>query len=636
MVEQEQTTQHEFKAEVRQVLDILIHSLYSNREVFLRELISNASDALEKLRFETSRGAAVANPDLPLEIHITADKDKKLLVIEDTGCGMSRDEVVENIGTIAHSGSAAFLREIGDQKAQAEALIGKFGVGFYSVFMAASKVRLLTRSHRPEDPAVEWVSDGLGAYQIGPAPERPRGTRIEIELRDSAIEFAEPYRLKSIVQRHSNFVSFPISVNGEHANTVTALWREPKASVKSEQYTEFYKFLTHDSEAPLETLHIDVDAPVQFRALLFVPPKADEMPGLAREERGLDLYVRRVLIQHKNKDLVPEYLGFLRGVVDSEDLPLNVSRETLQENLAVTKMASTIVKQVLGHLQKAAKDSPERYATFWREHGREFKLGYTDYANREKFAGLLRFHSSREGGDETLVSLDDYAASLLPDQKEIYYAAGPSRAALVASPHLEAFRQRKVEVLYLYEPVDEFALEALGRYKEYDLVPVERADMKSLEKLAPAAGETAPPLSTEDAEAFDGFLSRLQEILGDRVDKVRVSERLAESPCCLVNPDGAMTSSMQKILQILNKDSSIPKKVLEVNRDHHLVRNLLGIYRADPRDPYLELVAEQLFESALLMDGYLRDPHAMVGRVQKLMDQSSDWYLAQKRQSGNA
>ncbi len=633
--------QHSFKAEVQKLLHIITHSIYTNKEIFLRELVSNASDALDKLRFETSRSTVVADPELPLEIRITADKDAKLLVIEDAGVGMTRDELVENIGTIAKSGSEEFLRNIEQARAEGQAegksaegadaggIIGRFGVGFYSVFMVADKVRIETRSFRPEAGAVLWESDGLGAYEIEDlGKERPRGTRIEITLKADASEYLEKNRLERILKTHSNFIGFPILLEGGKINTIPALWREPKFQITAEQYEEFYKFLTYDSKAPLETIHVAVDAPVQFTSLCFVPSFGMDPFGLGRDEYGLDLYVRRVLIQRRNKDLVPEYLGFLKGVVDTEDLPLNISRETLQENALIRKINQTLAKQVLSHLEKMARERGEAYEEFWRAHGRTFRLGYADYANREKFAGLLRFNSSQHEDAKGLTSLDDYIARAKPDQKKIYYIAGAGREAVNLNPHLEIFRDKGVEVLYLYEALDELALETLREYKDFSFASAELADMAALEAMPSQTEKKDKPEELDEGgkKTFTELLARIKEILGDKVTEVRASQRLSDSPCCLVSPEGGLSSSMQKVMQLMHKDASIPPKVMEVNRDHPLVRNLLRIFRNDPQDDMLRTSVEQLYESSLLLEGYLSDPHAMVQRINTLLQRSSGWY----------
>jgi molecular chaperone HtpG len=622
-----QAQQFEFKTEIKQLLDIITHSIYTSREIFLRELVSNASDALDKLRFEQSRSTEIANPDLDLQISITADEENRRLVIADTGIGMTQDELVENIGTIAHSGSAEFIRQAMADQANSSNIIGRFGVGFYSVFMVADKVTIRTRSFRAEAKGVEWSSDGLGTYTVSELDEdMPRGTTITVHLKEEGKEFAEKNRITSIIKKHSNFISFPILVQGEKANTVQALWRENKFSVTPEQYTEFYKFLTYDHEDPLDTLHLSVDAPVQFSALAFVPPRSQDTFGFDRDNYGLDLYVRRVLIQSKNKDLIPEYLGFVRGVVDTEDLPLNISRETLQENLLIRKIATTLTKQILTHLKKLGLDK-DRYITFWKEHAKRFKLGYADFANQEAFGELLRFNSSRHEDKDGLISLDEYIEAAKEGQKEIYYISGPSREAVEQNPHLEIFRAKGIEVLYLYEPVDEFVMDSLRKFKEFELKATENADIANLEQFASTADKADKPedLNTEETKDMDRFLKRVQEILGDRVTEARISKRLSQSPSCLVSPDGS-TSQMHKIMQLVTKDTSIPKKIFEINQDHKLVRNLLSVFAKNEKDEFVATIVEQLYESALLMDGYLADPHKMVSRLNKLMEDSSAWY----------
>jgi molecular chaperone HtpG len=625
---------YEFKAEIKQLLEILVHSLYTEREIFLRELVSNASDALDKLRISNADGDA---DDAPLEIRIEADKDKKLLTISDNGIGMTEAELVENIGTIAHSGSASFLKALKESGSNAEGIIGRFGVGFYSVYMVAESVRITTKSHREGAVPVEWTSDGQGAYAIRElsgeeAEAASRGTSIEVRLKeDQAAEFTDVEGLKHIIRKHSNFIGFPILVGGERVNTVPALWREPKFQITKEQYKEFYSFLTYDQDEPMDTLHTSVDAPVQFNALCFIPEKSKDFMGFDREDWGLDLYVRRVLIQRQNKDLIPQYLMFTRGVVDTEDLPLNISRETLQDNRLIRKINTTLTKQILGQLTKMAQDK-EKYAKFWREHARVFKAGYMDFVNRETFAGLLRFNSSACADAAELVSLDDYIARAKADQKTVYFAFGPSREALNLNPHLEIFRKKGVEVLYLFEPIDEFVMDALHTYKEFTLTPAEVAkpeDIAKLPDVEPAAEEEAKPAAPEK-DALEALLVRVKEILGDAVADVRASSRLTGSPCCLVNPDGHTTSSMDKIMRAMNHDTSVPKKVLELNPTHELVRNLAELNKTDGADAFVEQAARQLFESALLLEGYLTDPHALVGRVQDLLTKSSGWYAKSK------
>ena len=541
---------HQFQTEANQILQLMIHSLYSNKEIFLRELISNASDALDKLRFESNRGTKIYQNDLDLEITIKGDEKKNLLTVTDTGIGMTKDEIIKNIGTIAKSGSAEFLKQLSENKEQANNIIGKFGVGFYSVFMVADKVEIVSRSYKEDAKPIKWVSDGLGSFEVEEIDEDvKRGTEIKIHLKEDAKEFAEKYRLESIIKKHSNFVTFPIKLDGEQVNTISALWREPKSSIKPEQYNEFYKFLSHDFEDPFHVIHKSVDAPIQFNALLFIPKKNTDIFGFNRDNYGLDLYVRRVLINHQNKDLLPEYLSFVKGVVDSEDLPLNISRETLQENVIFTKIATSVTKQVLSELEKLAKDDKEKYAQFWKEFARIFKMGYTDYANQEKFVELLRFDSSANENKEQLVSLAEYAERMKKDQKEIYYMTGPSREALMMDPHLEIFKRKGLEVLYLYDPVDEFVISAINKYKDFELKSVDQVDLKSLENFEDKEEkkEKVEELSKEDSKHLSSLLKKMKDILGDKVTDVKLSERLDDSPSCLVNSDNSMSASMQKI-----------------------------------------------------------------------------------------
>lgn len=643
----------QFRAEVRKVLHILTNSLYTNREIFLRELISNASDALDKLRFRVSRGEKPRDPELPLEIRISIDKDAKTLTIADTGIGMTAEELAENLGTIAKSGSEEFLADLaaeaevrksksngkaGGKKSEEAAppdaanIIGRFGVGFYSVFMVADKVEVTSRPAFGKDAQAHvWTSDGLGSYSIAPseAAEPARGTVVKAHLKDDAAEFLEKFRVESAIRKHSAFVPFPIFVDGERINTQPALWREPKSGVSKEQYDNFYKSLTYDAKDPLDVLHISVDAPVQFNALLFIPDSAQDFFGADRDFWGLDLYARRVLIQHRNKELIPEYLAFLKGVVDTEDLPLNISRETLQENVVLRKINQVIVKQTLGHLEKIAKDDAEKYNRFWRLHGKVFKLGYHDYPNRERISALLRFNSSILPDAEMLTSLDEYMSRAPEGQKTFWYVAAPNREAARLNPHMELFRKKGIEVLYLFEPVDEFVMEGLGRYKEWDFKSVESAAEDALSAFADKEGESreaAAPLSEEDNASFDGLLRRMKEILGDKVTEVRVSHRLADSPAVLVSPDGGLSSSMEKLLKVMQKDDSLPVKILEVNRDHPLLRSMLRIYKADAQDRTLTEMTQGLFDSSLLLDGYLKDPQALATRTNKLLEEAAAWY----------
>jgi len=631
--EQKTTEKFQFKAEVKKLLDILVHSLYTSREIFLRELISNASDALDKLRFESNKGEKINDPDIPNEIHVEYDEKAKILRVKDTGVGMNKWEVISNLGTIAKSGSAEFLKNIQGAQGEASNIIGKFGVGFYSVFMVAKEVIVRSKSYKEGSIAIEWKSDGLGDYEIREMDqELPRGTEIEIHLKDDAGEFAEKYRLENIIKKHSNFINFPIYIDKERMNTVPAIWREPKSGITHEQYVEFYKFLTFETEEPMDIIHRSIDAPIQFNALLFIPEKNYDYFWFNKDNYGLDLYVRRVMIQHKNKDLLPEYLSFVKGVVDSEDLPLNISRETLQDNSIFMKIAQSVTNQVLNYLIDKAKNEPEKYARFWKEHNKIFKMGYMDFVNMDKYMELLRFNSSTFKTKDDLTSLAEYVSRMKEGQKEIYYITGSTREALETDPHIEIFKVKEIEVLFFYEPVDEFIFTSLRKYKDFDFKSVDAADFKTLDKFkdVETQKESKEKLSKDDEKQFDSLLAKMKTILGDRVVEVRESKRLKGSPSCLVSADEGMSSQMHKILKMTNQETGPQKKIFEVNKDNELIRNLIDIFKESSDDEYVKNATEQLYEGALLLEGLLEDPHNLVNRMNKILEQASGLYKNRK------
>jgi len=625
---------YEFKAEVKKLLDILVHSLYTSREIFLRELISNASDALDKFRFESNRGSEIADKDLPLEIKIEFDEKDKILKVIDTGIGMTRDELITNIGTIAKSGTEEFVKMIAETKADAGNIIGKFGVGFYSVFMVAKEVEIKTKSFRIDEPAIKWKSDGLGDYEIEELEGKHlRGTEIVIHLKDDAAEYTQKWQLEDIIKKHSNFISYPILLGTEKINTVTALWREPKSSIKKEQYDEFYKFLSYDNDPPMDIIHKSVDAPIQFNALLFIPKKSNDFIWHDRDNYGLDLYVRRVLIQHMNKDLLPEYMSFVKGVVDSEDLPLNISRETLQENIVFSKIASSVTTAVLSYLSDKSKNDLEGYIEFWKEHGKIFKMGYHDFTNHDKYVELLRFNSSTCKDKDKLISLADYSSRMKEGQKEIYYITGVNREAIEQDPHMEILKSKGLEVLFLLDPVDEFVIQSIRKYKEYDFKSADQVDWKKLSDLKSVEEKKndLDDLNKDDEKHFYSLLSKMKSILSDRVEDVIKSNRLVDSASCIVSKDEGLSASMQKILKMANKEMGEQKKIFEVNPNHKLVRNLLKIFKANANDDFIINATEQLFESALLQEGSLDDPHKLVKRINQSLEQSSDWYVEVKK-----
>ena len=624
------TKTYKFKAEIKQLLDILARSLYTNREIFVRELVSNAADALDKVRFESIRGIELHQPDLEFQIKIELDKDNKTFTITDTGIGMTREELISNIGTIAHSGSAEFLKRVAENEQAGPTLIGQFGVGFYSVYMAAENVEITTRSYLKDAEAWQWSSDGSGSYKIESIEDAPRGTKIVVHLREDANEFVEKFRIENVIKKYSNFVPFPIKLNGEQINKISAIWREPKSAIKEDQYKEFYKFFANTSEEPISWIHFSADAPIQLNTLLFFPKTNYEILGFSPKEHGVNLFVKRVLIQTDNKDLMPQYLRFIKGVVDTEDLPLNISRETLQENTTIIKIRNLLIKRILSHLSDMAKDDFDKYREFWNQFGRILKEGYMDYPNREKIAELFRYNSSTHPDNEGLCSLDEYISRMKEGQKEIYYISGANRESIERDPHIEIFKQKEIELLYLYDPIDEFVFSGLEQFKEKNLVSADQADLKSLEEIKTEEekkDKQKEEIKKKEKRDLEKLCTRIKNILSDQVEEVRLSERLTDSPAVLVSKEPGMSAQMQKILHVINKDAPPPKKDLEINGTHPLVLNMLSIFKKDPKDLYLSKAVEQLFYSIQLQDGFVLDPHKMITGIQSMLNDATSWYM---------
>jgi molecular chaperone HtpG len=613
----EDTTQsYEFKAEIQQLLQILAHSLYRDREIFLRELISNASDALNRIQFELLTNRDVLDPDAALAIRISVDKDAKTVTISDTGIGMTRDELIENLGTIAHSGAVEFLKKLqANNQPITTDLIGQFGVGFYSVFTVADEVQVTSRSYRPEADAWTWTSAGNNNFSLTPAEKKERGTTVVVKLKEDAAEFAGEWKLEQIVKKHSDFVAFPIYVSdkAQAVNSQTALWRQSPREVTAEQYDEFYKHLTLDLEKPLTHAHLVTDAPVQMYAVLYVPSKRERGILSLRTDYGLKLYSRKVLIQDYCKDLLPNHMRFVEGVVDSEDLPLNISRETVQATRLMDKMKANLTRKIVDELERMAKEEPENYAKFWEQFGAFIKEGVaTDPAGREGLLKLLRFRSNKSG--DALVSLADYVGRMKDDQKAIYYILGDDPKSIVHSPHLDYFRKHDVEVLYLTETVDSFMVLGLQEFESKPIKNVDDAGLDLPEAETPAQADQLP------ADQFNTLVERFRKTLGDRITGVRESKLLTDSPCRLVSPENAPDRDLARVKRLLDQDFTVPKKLLEINRGHPLVKNLAQLVANRPDDALIDLSIEQLYENALLVEGIHPNPADMVGRIQKLME----------------
>ena len=602
----------EFQAEIKQLLDIVIHSLYTEKEIFVRELVSNASDALEKMRHLSLTEKDVFDDKAELEINITTDDKAKTFTIQDFGVGMTKGELVENLGTIAHSGSKAFVKALGEGDQKAAGLIGQFGVGFYSAFMVAKSVKVYTHSWRASEPGQLWTSDGAGSYAIEESSGERRGSKIVVELKDECSEFSEEWRVKEIIEKYSAFVSFPINLNGKRINTVQALWLRSKNEIKEEEYDEFYKFQAHDSEKPRLRLHFSADAPLSINALLFVPKDNTEKMGLARLEPAVALYCRKVLIDARPKDLLPEWLRFLKGVVDSEDLPLNISRETMQDRALLEKLSRVITKRFIKFLEEESRDRPESYAGFYKEFGVFLKEGAAlDFANKDAIMKLLRFESSlTEKGK--LTSLADYVSRMGADQKEIYYLVGPSRDAIEAGPYLEGFKARNLEVLFCYESVDEYVMNNVREFDGKKITAADHADVK-LSEQPKAEGS----LSEDDVKAL---LSWLKDTLGERVSEVKASDRLVDSPALALNADKFMSPHMRRLMKAMNKDGEqSPLRVnLEVNPRNPVIKRLSELRTSAPEKG--KLVAEQILDNALISAGLLDDASGMVKRLYKILE----------------
>ncbi len=604
---------HSFQAEIKQLLDIVIHSLYTHKEIFVRELISNAADALEKFRHETLVNSDLSGKDDALEIRVDLDEEAKTFVITDNGIGMTRDELSENLGTIARSGTKAFLQKLQEGGQNDLSLIGQFGVGFYSSFMVAKKVTVETRSYHSDSQGWRWESDGEGAYSITSAEGIARGTRITIELKDDDAEYAKDYRVRDIITRFSNFVNFPILLGDEKVNTVQAIWARSKNEVKDEEYTEFYKFIAAAPDEPHTRLHFSADAPLAINALIFAPKENVERYGFGRTKPGVDLYCRKVLIMKQPEELLPEWMRFAKGVIDSEDLPLNISRETLQDNRLVQKLSNVVTGRFIKHLAEEAEKEPEKFKEFHESHGQYIKEGVIqDFRHRDDLAKLLRFETSKTEKGEA-VPLNKYVERMKEGQTDIYFINGPSRAAIEAGPYVEAFRARDIEVIYAFEQIDDFVLTNLAQFDEKKIVSADSGDLTLPGDEPKGEGEE---LSADAAGELCGWL---KTALGERVQEVKVSKRLVGSPA-VATTEGGMTSTMQRVLSAMNRDGSDVSAALlklEINPRNPLIHKLNDLRGAD--EDFAKTVAEQLLDNALIAAGLLTDPRNMVERMNQLL-----------------
>ncbi|MBB5346860.1 molecular chaperone HtpG [Desulfoprunum benzoelyticum] len=613
------TTTHEFQAETKKLLDIVINSLYTERDVFIRELISNAADALEKFRHESITATDVFDAHVPLEINISLDDKNHTFTITDTGIGMTRHELEANLGTIAHSGSNTFLSQLAEAAKKDVSLIGQFGVGFYAAFMAGSRVLVQSRSWDGSE-GHEWASDGTGSFTISEMPGLHRGTRIIVDLKEDAHDYAQKWKVESIIKQYSSFVSFPIKLEGEIVNTVQALWTRNKAEISEQEYVDFYKFVGNAIDEPMYRLHFSADAPLAINALLFVPKENFEVMGFGRMESGVNLYCQRILIDQHSENILPEWLRFLKGVVDSEDLPLNISRQALQDNALVGKLRRVITKRFLKYLEEEAKRDADAYLGFWKTFGIFLKEGATSsFEYRNDLGKLLRFESSKSEAGKP-VGLADYLLRMNPDQQEIYYINGTSRAAIEAGPYVEMFRKKDIEIIYTMEPIDDFVLSHLGEFEGKKLVSADRADLAIPETEEEKKAEEDQEAGL-DSTRTEALLAWLKQTLADGVQDVIVSKRLVDAPAMIVNPDSHMTSSMQRVLAASRFEKGLgletSKKNLEINLRNPLIKRLADLQESD--EEFAVDVARQIYDNAMIQAGLVVDPLVMVDRNYKIL-----------------
>ena len=618
-----------FQTEVSQLLKLMIHSLYSNKEIFLRELISNASDACDKLRFEALTDASLMGDDSDLKIDISVDREKRTVSISDNGIGMSRDEVVQNIGTIAKSGTKEFFNKLTGDQAQDATLIGQFGVGFYSSFIVADKVTLISRrAGLPESEAVCWESAGEGDFTVETVLKPSRGTQIILHLRADEDDLLEGYRLKTIAQRYSDHINLPIFMpkeewnekeskyvlqdESDQINQASAIWARPKSEVTDEQYQDFYKHISHDMEKPLAWAHARVEGKSEYTQLLYVPSKAPYDLWNREHKRGLKLYVRRVFIMEDAEQLLPGYLRFVKGVVDSADLPLNVSREILQESRDVEAIRKGCVNRVLGMIEDMAENQHDKFAVFWTEFGSVLKEGVgEDWSNKERIAKLLRFSTTADSGDKQVVALNDYVGRMKEGQDKIYYITAETHAAAKSSPHLEIFKKKDIEVLLLSDRVDEWAVSNLQEFDGKKLVSVAKGalDLGSIDNAADSEEE-------KDSADSSDLINRIKESLAGKVKDVRVSSRLVDSPSCLVSDEDEMSMNLSRMLKAAGQEVPAVEPILEINVNHPIVKKMADEKDKDRFSDWSSIVLDQ----AMLADGgTLEDPATFVVKLNNLI-----------------
>lgn len=607
------TEKHVFQAEIQQLLDLVVHSLYTDKDIFLRELISNASDSMEKVRHLEGTEKHFKDAGEELQIVLEADKDAGTVTLTDRGIGMTREELIENLGTIAHSGTKAFLEQIKANGGSSSGLIGQFGVGFYSAFMVADKVEVFSRSWKEDAESLRWESDGKTGYEIETVDELPRGVKIVLHLNEASKEFADDFRIKGLIQRYSNFVGFPILIDGKRVNEIEALWLKSKSDITEEQYKAFYQFACKGFDEPTYRLHFSADAPITINALIFTPGENPEKMGFGKVDGGVALYCKKVLIDPEPKGLLPEWLRFVKGVVDSADLPLNISRETMQDSALVRKLNGVITKRIIKMFEKEAAADPAKYRDFYKKFERFFKEGIaTDYSNKDALAKLLRFETSMTDAGE-VCSLTDYVGRMKDAQEKIYFLVGQNRDQIESGPYIEAFKARGLEVIYFTDAVDEYVVDSLGEFEGKKLASVRHAgvDLEDVDSDADSLSE----------EQINGLCEFLKTELGEKVTKVSSGKRLVESPVIALVPEDGMSPQVRQMMKAMDENFKDEVKVeLEINPRHALIKKLSETRESHP--DVAKLVAAQMLDNALISAGLLDDAREMIRRMNALMEKA--------------
>lgn len=607
----------EFKAEMKQLLDIIIHSLYTNTDIFVRELVSNASDALNKIRFEKLTNTNVLDFDSELEIKINLDKENKIFSIQDTGIGMNKEDLINKLGTIASSGTKQFISNLKENKSKIDGnLIGQFGVGFYSIFMVTDEVVVESRNHDLSEKGYRWISNGENDFTIEEIDIKNRGTKISFKLKDEYSEFSEDWKIKNILNKYSNFIDFPISVNDEKIEKTDAIWYKKKDSISDSEYKDFYKFISNDYNEPLSWLHLNIEGNINFNSILYLPKNAPNNLFSEDYKKTIHIYTNRVFIQDNAEHLLPDYLKFVKGVLDTEDLPLNVSRELTQNTPRISKISSILTKKILTWLEELSKDKSEDYITFFKNFGPMFKLGVnSDFENKTKIMSLLRYESTKTNKGE-FTSFDEYISRMNENQNDILYITGESRDALEKNPNIEYFKKNNIEVLLLTDPSDVFTVPYFGQYESKNIISIDKYEIKE-------ETETKDEEKVIDKNLSESLMKAIKKVLEDKIEDVVESKRLVDSPVTLVSGKNGLDQEMERMMKLMDKNFTSSKKILEVNTKHPLIKNISNLYLSHGENSEFDELVNQLYDSALLLSGELKTPNDFVQRLYNYMEKAT-------------